>query len=238
MLPFKAVLIKIIQLLQDHDILSGETDAKKRLEEANRIIREQKSQPGAVGPQTPVPEQNQRKRLPMTLPAPAIANNVESESKRPRVSQMQGDPATYLVSHHEPPPLSIPPDEIYAASASLVPPAPPVPGQSNLLSEVEFAASLSKPDVTLQIRIPNDPSQIAWNFYGQIVSFSTDVMTTVKTVKDQISKIHLNNIPVNKLQLKNSVTKAFLKDGLTLAALNLGPQATLELVPRARGGRK
>jgi hypothetical protein len=110
--------------------------------------------------------------------------------------------------------------------------------QGELLPEAEFAELLAKPEVTLQIRVPNDPSQMAWNFFGQIVSINVDVMTTIKGVKEEIARAHLNQIPVNKMQLKNAATKAFMKDGLTLAALNLGPTATLELVPRARGGRK
>ena len=79
---------------------------------------------------------------------------------------------------------------------------------------------------------------MAWNFYGQIVSLNVDVMYDVKTVKMEISKAHLNGIAPNKIQLKNPATGVFLKDALTLAALNVGPGTTLELVPRARGGKK
>jgi UDP-N-acetylglucosamine 2-epimerase len=111
-------------------------------------------------------------------------------------------------------------------------------GGDVLLPEAEFAASLPQPEVTLQIRIPSDQTQMAWNFYGQIISHSTNVMSTIKTVKQELSKQHLNDMPVNKIQLKIPETGVFAKDGLTLAALNLGPTARLELVPRARGGRK
>jgi Ubiquitin family len=102
----------------------------------------------------------------------------------------------------------------------------------------DFVASLGKTDVTFQIRVPNDPSQMAWNFYGQIVSLTTNVMSKVKEVKQELSTKHMNGIPANKIQLKSVVTGAFLKDAMSLAELNIGPSATLELVPRARGGKK
>lgn len=110
------------------------------------------------------------------------------------------------------------------------------PESMTLIPEADFAATLSKPEVTLQIRIPNDRAQIAWNFYGQIVAQTVNVMSTVKTVKAELAKQHLNDMPANKIQLRNPSTGAFLKDASTLASLNIGPTASLELVPRARGG--
>lgn len=109
--------------------------------------------------------------------------------------------------------------------------------KSSVLSESEFMATLSKPEVTLQIRIPNDPSQMAWNFYGQILSMTVHAMTTVKDVKAKLSRTNLNEMPVNKMQLKD-MKIGFLKDSLTLASLNIGPAATLEMIPKTRGGRK
>jgi len=107
-----------------------------------------------------------------------------------------------------------------------------------LLPEAEFAASLEKPDITLQVRVPNDRTQMAYNFYGQIVSVTMDVMSTIKSIKQELAKSHLNSMPANKIQLKSTSTGVFLKDSSTLATLNIGPMAMLELVPRARGGRK
>ena len=110
--------------------------------------------------------------------------------------------------------------------------------EKQLMPEADFAASLSKPEVTLQVRIPNDPTQMAWNFYGQIVSLKVDVMATVKQVKSDLSRIHLNGMPSNKIQLKHPGGGFFNNNNLTLAALNVGPTATLELVPKTRGGRR
>jgi hypothetical protein len=109
---------------------------------------------------------------------------------------------------------------------------------ASLLSESEFAATLSTPEVTLQIRVPNDTTQMAWNFYGQIVSVTVSVMSKVKSFKQEISKSYLNDMPVNKMQFRSTTSGLFLKDNMTLAALNIGPTATLELVPRVRGGKK
>jgi hypothetical protein len=79
---------------------------------------------------------------------------------------------------------------------------------------------------------------MAWNFNGQIVSLSVNVMSKVKEVKEQLSRTHLNSMPANKIQLKSVKAGAFLKDSLSLAQLNIGPTATMELVPKIRGGRK
>jgi hypothetical protein len=163
---------------------------------------------------------------------------VEPLAKRPKVQ------VTTVEAPVVPPPPPPPPgfenaaalaasEDPFAAAGTL--PILKAPSGA-LLPEEEFAASLAKPEVTLQVRIPNDRTQIAWNFYGQIVAQTADVMSTVKTVKQELAKQHLNDMPINKIQLRNPATGAFMKDGLTLASLNIGPTATLELVPRARGG--
>lgn len=110
-------------------------------------------------------------------------------------------------------------------------------GDNKSLSAEDFQASLGKPEVTLQVRIPNDPSQIAWNFYGQILSMKVHVMTKIKDVKSELSRRHLNGMPPNKIQFRDTII-GFLKDSSTLASLNIGPTATVEMIPKTRGGRK
>mmetsp|Transcript_7078 Transcript_7078/g.19809 ORF Transcript_7078/g.19809 Transcript_7078/m.19809 type:complete len:700 (+) Transcript_7078:24-2123(+) len=112
------------------------------------------------------------------------------------------------------------------------------PGE--LLSEAAFAQTQTRPEaITIQIRIPNDPAQMAWNFYGQIVSTTVNVMDKVKAVKQEISRQHMNNMPANKIQLKSQDRGGFfLKDSQTLAAHNIGSGSTLELRTKTRGGRK
>ena len=222
---------------QEQDLLSRET----RLAEANRVIREQ-SQPRTVGPTLPGAAVQDRKRPAMALPQPTQPTGPElvPEAKRARVDT---SPPVFTLP---PPPLPTPPgtapavpsqtEDFFTSAGSSG--TPTAATQGKLVPEEVFAVSLGKPAVTLQIRVPNDPAQMAWNFYGQIVSISIDVMKSVKDVKEEISRAHLNGMPPKKIQLKNTATGLFMKDALTLAALNIGPTATLELVPRARGGRK
>lgn len=225
-------------------MLSQEAESKKRLEEANRIIRDQAQSQNTVGPSLP----GQRKAPP--------EGSVEPASKRPRVGNVTYAPSLVAAPV---PPQAMETDAAAAATTTTAVAPPPVSNAESLaaavtgalpvvqtesnadtemLPEAQFAASLSKPEVTLQIRIPNDPSQMAWNFYGQIVSVTVNVMSKVKGVKTELSNVHLNSMPANKIQLKNPSSGVFLKDAKTLAALNIGPSATLELVPRARGGKK
>jgi len=69
------------------------------------------------------------------------------------------------------------------------------------------------------------------------MSVTVDVMTKVKAIKQQI-RVKLGDMPVNKMQLK-SPEIGFLKDSLSLAYLNIGPNNnSLSMVPKVRGGRK
>lgn len=217
-------------------MLSQEVESKKRLEDANRIIREQAQSQRTVGPTLPG---QQRKEPP--------SGSEEQPAKRPKVTYAPSvlpPPVTFVPVPPPPPPMAITIEDPFATAVTGAQPLLTTPTAAaglgpELIPEAEFAASLAKPEVTIQIRVPNDPSQMAWNFYGQIVSLTVNVMSPVKTVKGELSTAHLNGMPANKIQLKNPATGAFLKDTLTLAALNIGPSSTtLELVPRARGGKK
>jgi splicing factor 3A subunit 1 len=215
-------------------LLSQEAESKKRLEEANRIIREQAQSQRTVGPALP----GQERKEPPT-------GSQEPPAKRPKVTYAPTALPPLVTVAPVPPSLPLPPpvapvneDPFAAAGAQPLQTGATAAANQELIPEAEFAASLAKPEVTIQIRVPNDPSQMAWNFYGQIVSLPVNIMSQVKTVKGELSTVHLNGMPANKIQLKNPVTGAFLKDGMTLAALNIGPSTTLELVPRARGGKK
>jgi splicing factor 3A subunit 1 len=276
---------------RDQELLNGESSSdasRMRLEDANRILRQQALDPRtSVGPSLP----GAAGRGPPSFhhhAAPAIDSSMQPDLKRPRLDTLQLPPPVHHSSAATVPPPPPPPPPSVSASASkaappvypttyvlappgfeagLPPPPPPsgedpfvaaatmatadadgddnaAPGdtEGELLSEADFVASLPKPLVTLQIRIPNDQSQMAWNFYGQIVALeSINVMSTVKAVKQELSRTHLNGMPANKIQLKLSSNNTFLKDSLTLAALNLGgptSTTTLELVPKTRGGRK
>ena len=231
------------------DVLSKE-NAMKRLKDANRVLREQSLHPTRTAhsslPENPTSTTRpQLEAAKSNHPAPTFNSSVlPPDAKKPRVETPQPPPAIPMTIVKPPPPK-----ESFTGALSNTPNADgastmasttttPVPDSSELLPEAMFAQTLPRPNVTLQVRIPNDPAQMAWNFYGQIVSLSIDVMTKVKAVKQELSRLHLNDMPANKIQLKSTDKGIFLKDSLSLAASNIGPTATLELIPKTRGGRK
>lgn len=103
------------------------------------------------------------------------------------------------------------------------------------LSETDFVESLPDRNVKLNISIPRDTSNTAWNLNGQKISLEVDVMTSVKAIKESL-QTHLGSMPINKIQLK-SPGIGFLKDSHSLAYLNIG-STDLEMVPKVRGGRR
>ena len=84
---------------------------------------------------------------------------------------------------------------------------------------------------------PVDPSVPAWGLGGQSVSISVSVMSTVKQLKESLSSV-LGGMPAAKQQLKAVTGGAFFKDTQTLAALNLGEGASVDLTVKTRGGAK
>lgn len=132
-------------------------------------------------------------------------------------------------------------------SATDAPPAvaPPAEEEKELLPAEEFIASLGEnPLVELQVRLPNDATSQNWNFFGQTLTLvGIDPKSSIRDIKVVLSKQHLNDMPVNKIQLKISTSSTdakgkFLNNNATLAALNIGPNAELELKTKQRGGRK
>jgi splicing factor 3A subunit 1 len=219
---------------QDHDLLSKESDSKKRLADANRIIREQGQH--AVGPALP-----QREPGPTLVMGASFEAEPEAKRQKVQLETVKSQPVPQPTIAHAPPRIesSVPEvhDDPFAAAATAANDFVLQDVSDLLIPEADFAASLHSPEVILQIRVPNDRTQMAWNFYGQILSHTTNVMSQVKNIKHELSKAHLNGMPPNKIQLKVA-NGTFLKDGNTLAALNLGPTVALELVPKTRGGRK
>mmetsp|Transcript_9409 Transcript_9409/g.14023 ORF Transcript_9409/g.14023 Transcript_9409/m.14023 type:complete len:748 (-) Transcript_9409:180-2423(-) len=212
-----------------NEIANQEESAKRRLEEANRLIREQSvaPEPSAAVEVAPlqVPATSvTRERPQMDLPDP----------KRVRVEDVLG---AQKISLQMPPPVQV--------QATLQQQQPPPPSdekdteviQTTKLSEGDFARSLPDPLVTLSIIVPNDESYPSWNFNGQTLSISVDVMTKIKGLKQKL-QAQLGDMPLNKMQLK-SPDIGFLKDAFSLAKLNIGSHSKpIELVPKVRGGRK
>lgn len=236
-----------------------EMDPRKRLLEANRLLQQQAQHAGPSLPLPPPsailapppdgmsPPSAKRTRIelppigiPLGMPPPSVppgmppgmSNLVGLSSVLPPVMQPGATPG---VPPFMPPsvlPLPPPFDPIYTD----LPPTEDQSTEENLISEAEFAASLLGPNIQLEIQIPHEPTQMAWNFYGQTVSLNLPVMRTVKQVKDEL-RTHLNDIAINKMQLKSNL-HGFLKDNLSLAYYNLGPLVSLEMVPKTRVRRK
>ena len=100
----------------------------------------------------------------------------------------------------------------------------------------EFAAGYPG-SVTINTITPIDPSVPAWGLNGQSVSVALSVLSTVKQLKESLSSV-LGGMPAAKQQLKAITGGAFFKDTQTLAALNLGEGASVDLTVKTRGGAK
>ena len=215
--------------------LSSEADSKKRLDEANRVIREQ-TQLAPPGPALPT-MQSQASADTLKRPSVSPGDDTMPPSKRPRLEgDMPLPPPPSGMAPPPPPTMQPPPESTPEGIIEEAESLPEPPATKELLSETEFAATLDSPTVSLSVQIPDDESNAGWNFNGQVVSLSVDVMTKISAVKAQL-KVELGGMPANKMQLKDE-NVGFLKDGVTLARLNIGPTANLELIPKTRGGRK
>ena len=176
------------------------------------------------------------------------------EAKKPRLLDLPLPVGSFAVPpSFPPPPASAAPSEAPSASAPALALEPtPTPTETSeveqqeqtiasseesnkLLSEDDFVASLPDSNVQLSIVVPNDENVQHWMFNGQTLAMSVDARHKVKMVKEEL-KLLLGGMPVNKMQLRYDGT--FLKDSLSLGVLNIGPLATLHLVPKTRGGRK
>jgi splicing factor 3A subunit 1 len=223
---------------------SRPNDPKRTLEEGDQMMATTKGRAAYPSSDPTVPTLG-------VAPMPPKASGAEPFPKRPRT----GEPPPFKVTRAPPPPpistgvtINIMSDNPSGASytdpsgdpmshAGLDPEgASTSVEERKLLSEKDFVATLEKAEVTVQIRIPNDPTQMAWNFYGQMISITVNVMSAVKDVKAELSKNHLNGLPPNKILLKDP-NGGYLSNTKTLAALNVGPTATLDLQMKRRGGR-
>jgi splicing factor 3A subunit 1 len=104
-----------------------------------------------------------------------------------------------------------------------------------LLNEEEFAKQHTG-QVTITVRVPNEPDQAQWKLQGQSVSLQCDVRASMKMLKQQLSSA-LGGIPASKQQLKHPIL-GFMKDNFTLAHYNIADGASVELKLKQRGGRR
>ena len=229
-------LIIIISCLfsQAQELESQDEASKRRLDEANRLIREQSVAPEPLAPavqvvQNQMSPSNTRERPQLVLPdAKRVRTN--ENSRTPTTNAFQSSTMTHSLKQEtlqeKQPPASSPPSNENDTETIQI-----------KLSEADFAKSLDDPLVTLSIIVPNDDSYSSWNFNGQTLSISVDVMTKIKGLKLKLQP-QLGDMPVNKMQFK-SPDVGFLKDAASLAKLNLCNQSQpIELIPKVRGSRK
>ena len=110
----------------------------------------------------------------------------------------------------------------------------------------------------LVVKVPNDPDNAQWKLEGQTLTIELDVKDNMRTLKQKLMvrvvsilvtvmygtnhillcsmQTELQNMPVNKQQLKFSM--GFVKDSLTCAHYNFVNGTVLELSVRQRGGRR
>jgi len=222
----------------DSSALDSSTQAgiKRSLEDLNQAVRQQPQLP-PPGPTLP-----SMQNPPPSFPVGALPTGASGLPPPAKKARLDGTvPVPPPPPSLPPPPTGVLPPPPAGAMPPMPPPpmpesAPAVPTSDEPLSEADFRASLDSPTVSLTIQVPDDPSNAAWNFNGQSVSLSVDVMAKVNAVKSELQS-HLGGMPTNKMQLKDE-SIGFLKDGSTLAHYNIGPTATLELIPKTRGRRK
>ena len=113
-----------------------------------------------------------------------------------------------------------------------------------LVPAEQFAAQyggLSAP-VSIRVQLPVTSAEdsgvpASWNLNGQTVELSATLSSGIKQLKEALSAQHCGGMPVSKQQLRYSAL-GFLKDAQTLAELNIGPGAVLEMSLKSRGGRR
>jgi len=108
---------------------------------------------------------------------------------------------------------------------------------TGLLSEADYAKSITG-DLPIKFALPADPTQdSAWNLNGALVDLNVNVMMTIKELKAKLSAEKLGGMPPNKFQLKSG-SLGFLKDRLTVAHFNIKPNEALDVLLKTRGGRR
>ena len=147
-------------------------------------------------------------------------------------------------------PLPVPPAQMFAPPAMPHMIAPPVmmqlpprplsaPKIIELVSAEEFASRYDGP-INVNVNLPSDKSNEAWNLNGQTISISIDVRKSVKELREAITAMLSDSkMPTSKFQLKDLKSNAFLKDVASLAEMNIGHDyGHLELSLKSRGGKK
>jgi hypothetical protein len=115
----------------------------------------------------------------------------------------------------------------------------------SLISAEEFASRYSSSGgvINVSIQIPQAADTAtggAWNLMGQVVKVCVNVTDSIKQLKEEAANKFLNGMPLNKQQIRVQAAPSlgFLKDSCSLAELNVGDGALLELSVKSRGGKR
>ena len=104
--------------------------------------------------------------------------------------------------------------------------------ESMVVSAEEFASRYPHP-ITIFVSTPLDATNPAWALTGESVTISSlSVTMSIKDLKEVVTS--MIGIPTSKFQLKATDSTTFFKDSQTLAELNLGDQARVELSVKTR----
>ncbi|XP_037499936.1 splicing factor 3A subunit 1 [Rhipicephalus sanguineus] len=203
--------------------------------------------PKSTAPPTLLPPAALRTQM-----APVIAHPPVPTPPRPMMAAPQG---LLMSAHLRPPPgmLGMPqgahPPMAFApmppAMAPLPPEMPPsLPAddeppskksktEENLIPEAEFLAK-NKGPVTVRVQVPGAQEKVEWKLNGQVLTMTLPLTDTVSVLK---AKLHEElGMPPGKQKLQYE--GMFVKDSNTLAYYNLGPNSTIVLQVKERGGRK
>ncbi|XP_074592047.1 putative splicing factor 3A subunit 1 [Curcuma longa] len=223
------------------------------------------SVPGAAGGVVPPPRPGMMPMMPSVRPAPS-SMPLNSSQQPIMINQQPGIQVNPSIFPVPPPPgsqftpLGVPrpfvPMPMPPPNMQMVPPpppphgmppppppedAPPLPDEPepkrqrvddvSLIPEDQFLTQ-HPGSVRISVLVPNVDEG---NLKGQLLGITVQSLAeTIASLKEKIAaEVQL---PANKQKL--SARAGFLKDNLTLAYYNIGPDETLTLALRERGGRK
>lgn len=202
--------------------------------------------PKSTAPPTLIPPAALRTQM-----APVIAHPPMPTPPRPMMAAPQG----LMMAHLRPPPgmlgmpqgvhppmafapmppamAPLPPEMPPSLPADDEPPSKKTKTEESLIPEAEFLAK-NKGPVTVRVQVPGAQEKPEWKLNGQILTMTLPLTDTVSVLK---AKLHEElGMPPGKQKLQYE--GMFVKDSNTLAFYNLGPNSTIVLQVKERGGRK
>ena len=188
-------------------------------------------------PLPPVPDHNLQQQL---MPPPMQSHFQPMQPPMPPPMQPPLPTMQPPLPTMQPPPLPMQPPPL-PSSVQFMSAEADVYGQpgkrarneeSMVVSAEEFASRYPHP-ITIYVSTPLDTSNPTWALTGESIAIpSVSVTMTIKDLKEVVTS--MIGIPTSKFQLKATDSTTFFKDSQTLAELNLGDQARVELSVKTR----